>query len=63
MIQCCQYNVVFWLVMCARDSPSPRTIVVQTAQTRAMTRPMCASTDDFHNVFHRNCEDRRAVCR
>jgi hypothetical protein len=40
-----------------------RTIVVQTAQTRAMTRAMCTSADDFHSVFHRNCEDRPTVCR
>jgi hypothetical protein len=44
-------------------SIAARTIVVQTAQTRAITRAMCMSADDFHSVFHRNCEDRSTVCR
>jgi hypothetical protein len=50
---------------CAPSSFSiaARTIVVQTALTRAITRAMRTSAGDFHNVFHRNCEDRPQVCR
>jgi hypothetical protein len=44
-------------------SIAARTIVVQTALMRAMTRATCTSADDFHNVFHRNCEDRGTLCR
>jgi hypothetical protein len=36
---------------------------VQTAVPRAITRVMGTSADDFHNVFHRNCEDRPPLCR
>jgi hypothetical protein len=38
--------------------PEPRTMMVQNARTREMTRIRGVNDGDFHNVFHRICEDR-----
>jgi hypothetical protein len=46
-----KYNVAF-------DRVRQRTMMVQNARTCGMTRVGGAIEDDFHNVFHRICEDR-----
>jgi len=37
-----------------------RTTMVQTARNCGLTRYEAPTASDFHKLFHRNCEDRRA---
>jgi hypothetical protein len=60
-----RYNVPFQLIANAHPGRASRarTIVVQTARNCGLTRDDALSASDFHNVFHRNCEDRETAGR